>query len=213
MINTFEVKTIRPPAQNFSFSQNGDSINYRLHHSVTGNTAILWIFGAGGGFGGPAGGVYERLAVDFQGFDIASLQLDYRRPGYFADCHQDVLQGVQYLNSLGKNRIVLVGHSFGGAVAISAGIASPKVIAVAALSSQTMGAETVRQLAPKPLLLIHGSADEILPDSCSIYIYALAEEPKDLILYPAGRHGLDHCQNELDRDLTKWLKGILTIEV
>ncbi len=209
MINILEAKKIQPEAQAFSFTKIDGNINCRLHHSAEGEAAILWIFGAGGGFGGPAGGVYERLADDFQSLNVASLQLDYRRPGYFADCYQDVLQGVQYLKSIGKNRIILVGHSFGGAVAISAGISSSMVIAVAALSSQTKCAENVRQLSPKPLLLIHGSADEILPDSCSIYIYALAQKPKDLILYPAGNHGLDHCRTELDRDLKKWLKDVL----
>ena len=41
----------------------------------------------------------------------------------------------------GRQRIVLVGHSFGGAVVITAGALNPKVVAVAALSSQLFGTD------------------------------------------------------------------------
>ena len=171
------------------------------------------VFGAGGGLGGPAGGVYERLARQFQSFDITSLQLDYRRPGYLKDCVQDVLFGIEYLTSLGKNKVILVGHSFGGAVVISSGIISDAVIAVAALSSQSSGTENVSSLSPKSLLLIHGTDDEILPDTCSRYIYQNARQPKKIILYENCLHGLDQCREELDKDLTQWLKEILKIEI
>src|SRR5689334_9921226 len=66
-------------------------------HEAPGDKAVLYVFGAGGGLGGPAGGVYERLATQFQPQGITSLQLDYRRPGYFEDCVDDVLSGVEYL--------------------------------------------------------------------------------------------------------------------
>jgi len=36
------------------------SIAGRLH-PAEGERAILWVFGAGGGLGGPAGGLYTRL--------------------------------------------------------------------------------------------------------------------------------------------------------
>ena len=52
--------------------------------------------------------------------------------------------------------MVLVGHSFGGAVVITAGAASEVAIAVAALSSQARGIEAVASLAPRPLLVVHG---------------------------------------------------------
>ena len=192
---------------------NAGTIRCRLHETTIGDAAILWVFGAGGGLGGPAGGVYERLANQFQPFNITSLQLDYRRPGYLRDCVADVLLGIEYLKNLGKTKVVLVGHSFGGAVVISAGIISDAVIAVAALSSQTSGAENASLLSPKPLLLIHGTDDEILPSSCSLYIYQKAQEPKEIILYKGCLHGLDQCREEVDRDLTRWLKEVFEIEI
>ena len=176
-----------------------------------GDQAILWVFGAGGGLGGPAGGLYTRLGERLRPRGVASLELDYLRPGYLDACVSDVLVGLGYLESLGKSRIVLVGHSFGGAVVISAGAISPLVVAVAALSSQTAGAMAVGALSPKPVIFIHGSADEVLPDRCSRDLHARAREPKELILYPGCRHGLDQCRENLNRDLTRWLERTLRL--
>jgi dienelactone hydrolase len=122
---------------------------------------------------------------------------------------QDVLLGLDWLGSEGRRRVVLVGHSFGGAVVITAGAATEVVIAVAALSSQTRGTEAVGELAPRPLLVAHGTADEVLPDSCAKDIHRRAREPKDLTLYPGCRHGLDQCREALDRDLLGWLERVL----
>jgi hypothetical protein len=102
-----------------------------------------------------------------------------------------------------------VGHSFGGAVVLRAGVVAPAVIAVAALSPQIEGTADVDLLSPKPLLLIHGTADEILPELCSRDIHDRARDPKDLLLYPGGRHGLDECREALDRDLLRWLGQVL----
>jgi alpha-beta hydrolase superfamily lysophospholipase len=180
----------------------------RLHWSA-GDTAILWVFGAGGGLGGPAGGVYYRLAEILRAAGVASLELDYRRPGDLRACVEDALSGISWLEARGKRQIVLVGHSFGGAVVISAAAAAPQVIAVAALSSQTAGTGMVPELAGRPLLLVHGEADEILPSRCSRDIFQRAGEPKRLILYPGCRHGLDQCRDELDRDLLAWLRDVI----
>jgi uncharacterized protein len=176
-----------------------------------GDRAILWVFGAGGGLGGPARGLYTRLGERLRPREVTSLELDYLRPGDLDACVSDVLVGLGYLESLGKSRIVLVGHSFGGAAVISAGAISPSVVAVAALSSQTSGTAAVAALSPKPVIFIHGSADEVLPDQCSRDLHARAREPKELILYPGCRHGLDQCRENLDRDLTRWLERTLRL--
>ena len=178
-------------------------------HPAGGDVAILWVFGAGGGLGGPAGGLYTRLAERLQPTGVASLELDYRRPGELMGCVLDVLVGIAWLESLGHSRIVLVGHSFGGAVVVNAGATSPAVVAVAALSSQTYGTEAVDELGPRPKLFLHGEADEILPPLCSRTLHARADQPKALILYPGCGHGLDECREALDRDLLAWLDGAL----
>jgi len=184
------------------------TIACRLHDAADGDAAVLWVFGAGGGFHGPAGGVYDRLGRRLAPDGLASLQVAYRRPADLLECVLDVLVVVGYLGDRGRTRVVLVGHSFGGAVVITAAGASDAVIAVAALSSQAAGTGAVARIAPRPLLLAHGTADEVLPDQCSRDIYARAAEPKRLILYPGCRHGLDSCRDALDADLTAWLRDV-----
>ncbi len=183
-------------------------IECRLHPAA-GDAAVLWVFGAGGGLGGPAGGVYARLGQRLRRRGVASLELAYRHPGRLRDCVADVLTGIAWLGSEAKRRVVLVGHSFGGAVVITAGAATDRVIAVAALSSQSQGTGAVAMLSPRPLMVIHGTADEILPAACSRDIFERAHEPKQLILYPGCRHGLDQCREALDRDLLNWLERVL----
>jgi hypothetical protein len=184
-------------------------IDCRFHAAETGAAAVLWIFGAGGGLGGPAGGLYTRLAAQLAPTGVASLRLDYRRPGALIPCVLDVLAGIAYLGSRGRSRVVLVGHSFGGAVVITAGTASPAVIGVAALSSQTAGTAQVGDISPRPLLLMHGTADEVLPDACSRDLYQRAGEPRRLLLYENCRHGLDDCRDEIDHDLLAWIRGVV----
>jgi alpha-beta hydrolase superfamily lysophospholipase len=189
-------------------------IECRYHTAETGDGAAVWVFGAGGGLGGPAGGLYTRLAEILAREGVASLRLDYRRPGDLHSCILDVVAGTLYLQEQQRSRIVLIGHSFGGAVVINAGVISPSVVGVAALSSQTAGTEAVADLSPKHLLLMHGAADEVLPDSCSRGIYERAGEPKQLLIYPNCRHGLDDCREEVDRDLIRWLRErVATVNV
>jgi fermentation-respiration switch protein FrsA (DUF1100 family) len=186
------------------------AVECRWHPAPAGDAAVLWVFGAGGGLGGPAGGLYTRLGQQLRPRGVASLELAYRHPGRLEDCVRDVLLGLAWLAGEGRRRVALVGHSFGGAVVITAGAAAGEaVVAVAALSSQTRGTEAAASLSPRPVLVLHGTADEVLPDACSRDIYERARQPKELVLYPGCRHGLDQCREELDRDLTGWLERVI----
>jgi dienelactone hydrolase len=167
--------------------------------------AVLWVFGTGGGFHGPAGGLYDRLGESLAHDGIASLQVAYRRPGDLPACVADVLVGIAALSREAPSSLALVGHSFGGAVVIRAALVSSAVHAVAALSSQSYGTEGVEALAPKALFLLHGTADEVLPTHCSEDIYRRAGEPK-LLLRPVCRHGLDECRETVDHELGTWLR-------
>jgi fermentation-respiration switch protein FrsA (DUF1100 family) len=177
----------------------------RFHSAAPGNVAVVWICGAGGGFNGPASGLYPRLSHQLAARGIASLELAYRNPRNFIGNVLDVLVGVAYLESIERSSVIIVGHSMGGAVAIAAGAASENVIGVATLSSQTAAATAISKLSPRPVLLVHGTEDEILPVRCAYELYYMAREPKQLILYRDTRHGLDERRDELDRDLAGWI--------
>ncbi|GGG56291.1 alpha/beta hydrolase [Hymenobacter glacieicola] len=178
----------------------------RLHPATPGAAAVVWVGGSGGGLDGPAWGMYPRLAGQLAGQGIASLRLHYRKPNYLEECVVDALLAVQYLvEQRGYGHVALVGHSFGGAVVISAGALSPEVVAVVAMSSQTYGTDLTAQVSPRPLLVLHGTDDEILPHRCSENIYERARQPKELLLYPGCRHGLDECRDQVDADVVRWL--------
>ena len=168
--------------------------------------AIIFVWGARGGFDGPAGGIYARLAEDLK-YQFTSIRIDYRLPNVIHECVLDTIAGLYFLSVTGHTDVALVGHSFGGAVVILTGSLSPMVKAVAALSSQT-GGLPIRErygLSPRPLLLAHGGADTRLPPSCSEQIYEWASEPKEKVIFPGAEHGLVECQEELDALLKDWL--------
>jgi hypothetical protein len=166
---------------------------------------VVWVGGAGGGLDGPARGLYPAASERLQERGIASLRLHYRKPNDLIDCTLDTLAGVAFLVREGATEVALVGHSFGGAVVISAGAVSPHVQAVVPMSSQTYGTDLAPKVAPRPMLLIHGTADEVLPDTCSRQIFASAREPKEIKLYPGAGHGLDEVRQEVLDLLVRWI--------
>ena len=169
----------------------------------------MLVGGAGGGVGGPSG-VYPELAERLRADGFSVLRLDYRKPNDLPACVHDVLLALEYLGQRGAERAVLVGWSFGGAVVISAGAASERVIGVATVASQTYGAGDVGRLSPeKSLLLIHGTADRALPADLSRYLYDRAGEPKEIVLYPGDNHGVSRHRREMLEKLYGWSRGLL----
>ena len=174
-------------------------------HLADGNGGVIWVCGAMGGLDGPSFGIFRILSEVLVSEGLTSFRLDYRFPGDLTPCITDVVAGAYYLGELNVERVALVGHSFGGAVVIQAGILSDRVKAVVGLSSQTYGATGVERLSPKPLLLIHGERDRNLSVDCSRHIYQWAREPKELVIYKDNGHFLRECHEELKDLLKKWL--------
>jgi dienelactone hydrolase len=121
-----------------------------------------------------------------------------------------MLAACDVLHHEGVDRVVLLGWSFGGAVVITAGAMSDLVVGVATVASQTHGADAVASLSPKSLLLVHGTADTTLPDSCSRQLYAEAGEPKKLVLYPGDNHVIEHHAADMLDTLYRWSLDLLT---
>jgi pimeloyl-ACP methyl ester carboxylesterase len=142
--------------------------------------------------------------------NIAGLRLHYRYPNQLEECVLDTLLGVEFFAAQEIRKVALVGHSFGGAVVIAAGAISPHVKAVVPMSTQTYGVDLAPEISPRPLLLIHGTADEILPDRCSRYVYGIAREPKELKLFQGARHGLDESREEILQLLVSWIADQLS---
>jgi hypothetical protein len=201
-------KQLSAGIEDVTFHTNNGSIISRFHPSKDGTCAVVWVGGAGGGLDGPANNMYGRLSEKLVDKNIASLRLDYRFPNFLEDCIIDTLLGIEYLKIRDYSTFILAGHSFGGAVVISAGALSDDVAGVIALSSQTYGTDLVHKLSPKPVLFVHGKDDEVLPYACSEELYSRAVEPKKIILYNNCRHGLDECRERVEMDLIKWVEDV-----
>lgn len=65
----------------------------------------------------------------------------------------------------------------------------------------------VQQLKQRPLLMLHGTADTIVPAGQAQTIYELAAEPKKLILYPDGDHHLAAQCSQVSEDIASWLSN------
>lgn len=83
---------------------------------------------------------------------------------------------------------------------------SADVRTVVTIATQAYGAEPASELATRcSLLLLHGTSDPVLPASCSQYVYQIAREPKRVILYPNGGHGLDEVADEVYLVVRDWI--------
>jgi pimeloyl-ACP methyl ester carboxylesterase len=175
-----------------------------LHESETPSRVALCVCGAIGGFDGPSM-LYPRLGLEMPRKGISIARANYRAPNDFGECLLDALAALTFLKGTGYERAAIIGHSFGGAVAINAGTLSPVVSTVIAISSQLAGAHVIADLSPKPLLLIHGTADTVLPDQCSRMLYKRAGEPKTLKLFDGADHRLSQVGDELFTLVEEWI--------
>lgn len=176
------------------------------------STAILMVGGADGGFDGPAEALYPTLAEDAAARGWSSLRLDFRIHRFPNDVEEglhDALAGLAWLADRGIERVGLIGHSFGGAVVIQAGVLASAARSVVTLATQTAGAMNIGQLAPTPVLLIHGADDIRLSPRCSEQLYALAGEPKELVLIEGATHSLRQAREEVRGRILEWFEGTL----
>lgn len=183
-----------------------------LLHPVEGGTgAVICVGGAMGGMDGPADSLYARLPALLADASVTVLRIDYRQPNDLEECVLDVLAGCSFLKGIGASAVVLVGHSFGGAVVIKAGELAPIVSGVVSMSPQLFGTREVENL-QRPLLLVHGMSDTILDHEASEDIYRRALQPKRIVLYADAGHSLIQAKDEIDRLLTGWIPARLAGE-
>lgn len=174
-----------------------------MHRAEGARSAVVMLSGAVGGTAGPSG-IYEELALRLQADGITAIRLKYRSVGLVDDCVLDAMAAIKALQEQGVQRVVLVGWSFGGAVAINAGATSELVAGVATIASQKHRTEAIVQLPPRNLLLIHGTADNIIPLSYAHELYAMAGEPKELVLYQDDDHFIARHAVEMLEKLSQW---------
>jgi|AGTN01.3.fsa_nt_gi Dipeptidyl aminopeptidases/acylaminoacyl-peptidases len=173
-------------------------------YSAGSDRAVIYMHGVGGGAHGPSN-VYHPLAEDLKRSGISSLLIDCRYTSDLGECTSDVLRCIEYLDdNYHIDKIGLIGWSFGGAVVISAAAKDRRVRTVVTVASQSAGTKNVVSIAPRPILLIHGTGDKTLTFECSVDIYDRAGEPKKLVLFEGADHGVSQDKMEMYDLLREW---------
>lgn len=183
------------------------------HH----RTAAILLSGAGGGVTGPSS-IYLSLASKLATLSsgIPTLRLDYRYPARNKYCVSDIYAAMKYLQDLyGLDKFVLVGWSFGGAPVFTVGGADQRVVGCATIASQTAETEGIRKLAPRPVLLLHGTGDRTLSCACSGRLYEMYGEKGDrrLELFEGDNHALTGNAQEAEGMLCEFVARCAGLKV
>ncbi|MGK0202237.1 MAG: fermentation-respiration switch protein FrsA (DUF1100 family) [Planctomycetota bacterium] len=163
---------------------------------------------------------FAVLVFDYRGY--GKSEGSPTRDGTIADA----LAAVDYALARDPNRTIVFGHSLGGAIAIVAGAQRqavravvaestfPSYRAIAAASAPALdilvplfvseGQDPITYLpvlTPRPLLVIHGEDDHIVPVALGKKLFEAASEPKQLWIVPGSRHFTPwlHVPEEFER--------------
>lgn len=171
--------------------------------------AIVACGGAMGGLLGPGEAAYHRLGEMWSARGVPMVRVSYRRPNDMDACCLDLAAAVQLVAEAGAERVVLMGHSFGGAVAVRVGVVLPEVVTgVVTFATQSAGCEVAPGLRGRPFLLFHGDADELLPLESSRVVAAMAGRAEVVVCEGDG-HLLSNSGPEMLVTLDDWLPPVL----
>lgn len=172
--------------------------------------ALVLCGGAMGGLLGPGDALYHRLGVEWAVRGVPVLRVSYRRPNDLDLCCVDVAAAAQLaIGGAGAERVVLMGHSFGGAVAVRVGVGLRDMVSgVATFATQSAGCELAAGLRGLPFLLFHGERDEILPIEASEMVRAIAGHG-EVVRLPSDGHLLAKSDAAMWERLEEWLPPLL----
>jgi predicted alpha/beta hydrolase family esterase len=184
-----------------------------LRHQAPAGTnrpaAIVACGGAMGGVLGPGHGLYQRLGEQWAERGVEFARVGYREPNNLDLCAHDLACGVELVRDAGADRVVVMGHSFGGAVAIRTAVIMPVSVAgVVTFATQSAGCEVAGALTGRPFLLFHGDRDELLPPESSHVVAAIAGHG-DVEILPGDGHLLAKSDDIIVDRLDAWLPAVL----
>lgn len=188
----------------------------RLFDAGATKSGAIFVGGTADGFVSPANGLYGRLGFELARSGVSCLWVRYRRieGAAGADGASEALRvGIGALAGRGIARIGLVGHAQAGAAAIRTAEIAREVKAIVALAVENNEMSWAPTPSPRPLLLVHGTADEKATPSASVEIFRLAREPKELRLIDGAGHEFDESPGTVHLLVRAWLERWLAGEV
>lgn len=187
-------------------------------HPSSSKTAAILMSGAGGGVAGPSSmyiAIADKLAsLDDQGIPV--MRMDYRYPARNKLCVADTKAVMDYLeHKHGVSRVVLIGWSFGGAPVFSVGGSDQRVVGCATVASQTAETDGITKLAPRPVLLLHGTADTTLHYRCSNSLYESygTHGKRELKLFEGDDHALTKNALKAEELLCRFVMDCAGVQV
>jgi pimeloyl-ACP methyl ester carboxylesterase len=178
-----------------------------LWHGPTDATdVVLMCGGAMGGMLGPGRSLYLELGQELAAQGRAAMAIGYRRPGDLTRCLLDTCAAADLALRNGAQRFVILGHSFGGAVAIQAASTfTAHTAGVITYATQSAGCEEAARTQGVPLLLLHGERDSILGPENSIMVRTLAGHG-EVRTYPDTDHLMVEVADEIAELTTDWVR-------
>lgn len=175
---------------------------------TAGPVAIVACGGAMGGVLGPGHALYHHLGERWADRGARFVRVGYREPNNLDLCAHDLACGVEIAREAGAERIVVMGHSFGGAVAIRTAVIMPvSVVGVVTFATQSAGCEVAGALAGRPLLLFHGDRDELLAPDASHLVAAIAGHG-EVAMLPGDGHLLSKSDDVITERLDAWIPAV-----
>ena len=179
---------------------------------------VIWLAEAG----------YNVLMYDYRGFGKSGGTVDRR------GMINDVKAAFNYAGKradVDASRLVSYGHSLGGAKSVTAlgespvkglrGIVIDGAFASYQMMAQVIGGQLgaslvtdelapkdfVEKLSPVPLLVVHGTRDEVVPVSQGRQLFEGARQPKTMFEVKTGRHGdsLSRDHGAFRKRMLEWL--------
>jgi len=175
------------------------------------SAAIVTAGGAMGGVLGPGHALFHRLGTTWPERGVGVYRVGYRIPNDMDRCAHDVACAVEMALDDGAEQVVVMGHSFGGAVAIRvAAVMTSEVAGIVTFATQSAGCEVAGALGDRPLLLFHGDCDELLPMEASEMVRTIAGHG-DVVVLPGDGHLLGRSDDTIVDRLDGWLPGVLAV--
>lgn len=189
---------ITPTMRHLELFTRGGLLTVLWHGPQDADAALVAGGGAMGGLLGPANGLYQWLGDTLGALGVATLRLSYRRPNDLERCVEDMGAASEMAVAEGARTLVMMGHSFGGAVAVNAAVHLGGDLApgVVTFATQSAGCEIAGALGERDFLLVHGGRDELLPVWSSEVVKEIAGTG-ELLVYPTAGHLLLECAAEL----------------
>ena len=179
------------------------------HGDVDASSVVVLGGGAMGGLLGPADGLYHCLGEELgaAGSGIGVVRVGWRRPNDIDLCTLDLLAVADLAARAGAGRFITGGHSFGGAIAVRAGMAMGHwTSGVVTFATQSAGCEGAEGLTA-PLRAYHGDRDELLPVMASEVVCQIAGGDSELVVCEGAGHLLAEAGERLRSEVPAWVRA------